>query len=106
MEVLKTPSLCANLIFSPDGTLMIAEPFGGGQFLVLGIPSVINVRSGPSLTSAVTGYISGEIVVGGVDPSGQFYLMESHGGGWISADATYVDLGDFSTEDQLRMLQP
>ncbi len=118
-EVLNTPSPCQDITFSSDGSTIASLSFSGASVLILGIPdnnreayvsvpaviipSVIAVRAKPSIDAEVTGYISGEIVISGIDPSGRFYYMGSNGGGWISAATGYVDLGGFSSKDQIHV---
>jgi hypothetical protein len=121
-ELLNTPFRCDAITFSPDGSLITSQLSYDGSVLVLGIPdnnrssymsvparivpSVIAVRAKPLFSAETTGYVSGGIVVSGVDPSGKFYYMESYGGGWINADSSYVSLGVFATKDQLHIRKP
>ena len=123
-ELLNSPSLCEAFTISPDGSTITSMSLYGESILVLGIPdsnrsafmsvpvrvipSTIAVRAKPSLDAEITGYLSKqrEIVISGIDPSGKFYYMESYGGGWISTAAGYVDLGVFSTKDQIHVKEP
>ena len=124
---IKLPLFDAWFTVSPDVSTLLSgtSSFGGQAFLgqvmmLYGIPtperpafasvpghilpSAINVRDIPSMDAKVTGKISGEVVIDGVDPSKQFFHLASHDG-WVRSDPSYVDLGIFSTIDQLKILQ-
>ncbi|MBI5667286.1 MAG: WD40 repeat domain-containing protein [Chloroflexi bacterium] len=108
----RTPSTPGRLLgISGDGTTIVLKLY---RFVLLfGIPTVdrpayasvpawvvpsaINVRPQPSLDAAASGTVSGAVIVGGRDASGQFvYLPEVNG--WVLADPAYMNLGGLSVE--------
>ncbi len=113
-------SVCGSAIFSPDGLSLVVNDQLREIVLVYGIPNTdraanttvpaevvpsgINIRSGPTYNAEIVGTASGWVTVGGVDPTGTYFYLTSHDA-WALADPRYVNLREFSTVDQLRVIE-
>lgn len=103
----------SEIMFTRDGTSLLVQY--NNSTMVLGIPtmgrpawtpitgkvkpSMVNLRSGPDIDSAVIGYASGEVLISGrASSNAAVYLPDLKG--WIWSDEDYLDLGA-STLDTL-----
>ncbi len=118
-EINSVISLCGNLTFSPDGTLILTTGLFGEVAMLTGIPSAgrpayhsvpgyttqinVNILDKPSAGATTVRQITGTFGISGVDSTGKFFSL-SDGEGWISADPAQVEWSPFATIEQLRTM--